>query len=106
MKIGPSDNRPIAEGSARLTSRTDSDVLSKTPGSSNASTSAGGPAEASGVRFSSTAARFGAYGPADVDQDKVARVAQEIAQGRYRVNPQAIADQLIANAQAFMSERG
>lgn len=39
----------------------------------------------------------------DFDAAKVERIAREIREGRYQVNPEAIADQLIANAQELLS---
>ena len=41
-------------------------------------------------------------GNAEFDAEKVQRIAQAIRDGRYEVNAEAIADQLIANAQELL----
>lgn len=54
------------------------------------------------VELSSAATTLitGAKGaPAEFDAAKVSRISQAIADGSFRVNPEAIADKLIANAQ-------
>ncbi len=40
---------------------------------------------------------------ADFDQAKVDRISNAISQGQYKVNPEAIADKLLANAQELLS---
>jgi len=57
------------------------------------------------VEISSTAAslRSGASGAAaEFDANKVAQVSQDIANGTFKVNAEAIADKLIANAQEVL----
>ena len=41
-------------------------------------------------------------GRADFDADKVERIAQAIRDGKFQINAEAIADQLIANAQELL----
>lgn len=41
---------------------------------------------------------------ASFDQKKVDRIAQAIREGRFTVNPEAIADRLIANAQELLGK--
>src|ERR1700754_906247 len=56
------------------------------------------------VALSSTASTLlsgGASG--EFDADKVARIAGQIADGSFKVNPEAIADKLIANAQELLT---
>lgn len=40
---------------------------------------------------------------ADFDQAKVDRISNAISQGQYKVDPEAIADKLLANAQELLS---
>ena len=57
------------------------------------------------VALSSTASTLlsgGASG--EFDADKVARIAGQIADGSFKVNPEAIADKLIANAQELLTK--
>ena len=42
---------------------------------------------------------------ADFDTDKVERIAQAIRDGKFQINAEAIADQLIANAQDLLPQR-
>jgi negative regulator of flagellin synthesis FlgM len=58
------------------------------------------------VEISSTAAglRSSIQGAtAEFDADKVRRISQGIADGTFKVNPEAIADKLIANAQELLA---
>jgi negative regulator of flagellin synthesis FlgM len=78
-------------------------------------TGSAGPAHATGqgqavpesstqVELSSGAQAAGAVGAGgDFDAEKVQRIAQAIREGRFTVNPEAIADKLIANAQELLS---
>ena len=60
------------------------------------------------VELSSTAATLRAgtvqAASADFDVEKVNRVSESIADGTFTVNPEAIADKLIANAQELLSK--
>ncbi len=57
------------------------------------------------VALSSTASTLLSGGTSsEFDADKVARMSQAIAGGTYKVNPGAIADKLIANAQELLSK--
>ena len=64
------------------------------------------PADASAtVALSSTASTLLSTGAAgEFDADKVARIAGQIADGTFKINPEAIADKLIANAQELLSK--
>lgn len=58
------------------------------------------------VELSSAATSLlsGARGaPVEIDAAKVARVSQAIADGSFRIDPEAIADKLIANAQEVLA---
>lgn len=51
------------------------------------------------------AAAAGSAGPGDgIDADKVARMSQAIADGSFKVNADAIADKLIANAREQLAK--
>jgi negative regulator of flagellin synthesis FlgM len=43
--------------------------------------------------------------PASFDGAKVERIAQAIRDGKFRINPEAIAEKLIANAQELLSRK-
>jgi negative regulator of flagellin synthesis FlgM len=70
-------------------------------------TTQGGAEASARVEISSTAATLlsGVGGTnAEFDAEKVARIAQAIADGKFTVNPEAIADKLIANAQELLGK--
>jgi negative regulator of flagellin synthesis FlgM len=80
---------------------------------SNEATGKGGKAAASHpvtlvssakVQISSTAKALMESADSGVDQAKVDRVRQSISNGTYKVNPEAIADKLIANAQDVLGK--
>ena len=55
------------------------------------------------VELSTTAAQLAAGGTEGVfDTQKVQRISDAIRDGKFRVNPEAIADKLIANAQEVL----
>ena len=59
------------------------------------------------VELSSQAALLaGESGRADFDALKVERIGQAIRDGRYRIDAEAIADKLIANAQELLQRPG
>lgn len=69
--------------------------------------SVGGTESSAQVALSSTASslRAGAAGPnADFDLEKVARISAAIENGSFKVNHEAIADKLIANAQELLTK--
>ncbi len=70
-----------------------------------ASTKASGSAtgNSSTVALSSAATSLMGGSSADFDASKVDRISTAISQGQYTVNPEAIADKLIANAQELLS---
>src|SRR5439155_20152771 len=82
------------------------------PAEAPAKASAGAPPAGAGqvdasatVALSSTASTLlsgGASG--EFDADKVARIAGQLADGSFKVNAEAIADKLIANAQELLAK--
>ena len=100
MKIGnPADKPPVAPLATGQT---------PTGATARGAAAVPGAAEASAqVDISHTAASLmsGVGGnSAEFDADKVARIAQQIADGSFKVDHAAIADKLIANAQELLSK--
>jgi len=80
-----------------------------TPASAEAAKPAPAPGAAvdasATVALSSTASTLLSTGSTgEFDADKVARIAGQIADGSFKINPDAIADKLIANAQELLSK--
>lgn len=107
MRIGPQDKAGLPEP---LTPGTRPDNPVK-PEAQAALIRAGGVASAVAAATGTTAVslssaarvvRSEVTGAADVDLEKVRLVQAALAEGTYRVNPEAIADELIASAQAFL----
>ncbi len=101
MKIGNSVESAAASVPTGRTAPADADKSTKP---------VSGPAAASTqVELSSTAATLRAgtvqAASADFDTEKVNRISQSIADGSFTVNPEAIADKLISNAQELLSKR-
>lgn len=105
MKIGNPADKPVTPPVAA----THAAATEAAKGSSNAAASAApaaaAPDPSAKVELSSTASTLlsgGASG--EFDADKVANVGESIANGSFKVNPEAIADKLIANAQELLSK--
>ncbi len=102
MKIGNPGDTSAAAALAQTRAATP-DAAGKA-----ATTTATGEVEAgTQVALSSTAAtlRSGSADAAgDFDAAKVNRISQAIADGSFKINPEAIADKLIANAQELLSK--
>lgn len=101
MKIGsPPDTPPVAPA----TGRTDSGDASRKTAAATPQAAAEPSAQ---VELSSTATSLmsGTQGAsAEFDAEKVARMSQAIADGSFTVNPEAIADKLLANAQELLTK--
>ena len=99
MKIGhPADKLPPTPGVGTPAAAADA----ARPAAAQAAQAA--PADASAkVELSSAAAGLISGGTsAEFDADKVARMADAIAGGTFKINADAIADKLIANAQELL----
>jgi negative regulator of flagellin synthesis FlgM len=89
MKIGPVDIH-----SAAITAATERKASSEPVSATEPSAR---------VELSSQAALHGGEASrADFDSEKVERIAQAIRDGKFQINAEAIADQLIANAQDLL----
>lgn len=95
MKIGSSDHKPIAAPAAERQGEV-----------AKAGASASSPVAASAeVKLSSTATELAANSAdPSFDAEKVDRISRAIADGTFKVNPEAIADKLIANAQEVLGK--
>ena len=93
MKIGSIDNKPTVStlGNERKSTGTAAPAKDGSESSAKVALSAEASALAS------------VAGDGSFDAGKVARVSQSIKDGTYKVNPEAIADKLIANAQELLS---
>ncbi|WP_395699006.1 flagellar biosynthesis anti-sigma factor FlgM [Aquabacterium sp.] len=92
MKIGSIENKAITPAV------TDRKSASPKP--------AGGSAEPSAKVELSAGALLGAGGTDAVfDADKVKRISDAIRDGKFQVNPEAIADKLIANAHELLAPK-
>ena len=90
MKIGPIDLTQTAAAATAAERKAPAEPVSAAEPSAK-------------VQLSSQAALGGSEASrADFDAEKVERVAREIREGRFQINAEAIADQLIANAQELL----
>lgn len=95
MKIGSTDNKPLAPVTGERNAPT---AAAPAPKAEKAAT----PEASAQVTLSSTAQSLG-DGSAEFDAGKVERLSNAIRDGNYKVNPEAIADKLISNAQELLS---
>ena len=102
MKIGNPADKPVAlpvgGTHAAAAEAAKANAQGATPGVAGTDASAK-------VELSSTASTLlsgGASG--EYDANKVAKVGESIAKGSFKVNPEVIADKLIANAQELLSK--
>jgi negative regulator of flagellin synthesis FlgM len=89
MKIGPLDSKPAVTQPAERKTSTSSATKGAEPSAQVALSSA-----ATQITSTATDPTF--------DTKKVARIAQAIRDGQFKVNPEAIADKLIINAQELL----
>ena len=107
MKIGPQDPSAYADTSGATAGRAGNKATADTRAAliraGGVATALGAAGDGATVKISSAATgALAAAAGADVDLEKVRQVQAALAQGTYRANPEAIADQLIASAQALL----
>jgi negative regulator of flagellin synthesis FlgM len=98
MKIGHPADKPVAAGTPA-----DAGTAKAGPAHGAAAPTAAAADPSATVALSSTAATLlsgGASG--EFDAEKVARMSAAIASGDFKINAEAIADKLIANAQELL----
>jgi len=101
MKIGHSADKPLPAPAAG-TPAAPADAAKPAPVHASAAASVDASAT---VALSSTASTLlSAGGSSEFDAQKVARIAAQLADGSFKINPEAIADKLIANAQELLSK--
>jgi len=103
MKIGHPADKPLPAAAAG-TPAAPADAAAKASAGAPPAGAAQVDASAT-VALSSTASTLlsgGASG--EFDAEKVARIAGQLADGSFKVNPEAIADKLIANAQELLAK--
>ncbi len=91
MKIGPLNSKPVSPAPAERKS---------TPAAGQT-----GTAPSTQVELSPAAQTIAGSADGSFDAKKVEGVAQAIRDGQYKVNPEAIADKLIANASDLLGRK-
>lgn len=107
MKIGNLAERlASAAGTASAAGvRGTQDAAGQAKGTQPASPGAAAPGGSATVKLSSAATALLEGSEGGFDAEKVKRVRDAIADGTYKINPEAIADKLIANAQELLGKR-
>ena len=99
MKLGPLSDTRVA-GSSKGVSNAGPNKAASTSGA--ASTPSAAPSAGVPVTVSNQALAMEQSKGPDIDMAKVASVRTAIANGTFKVNPEAIADKLIANAREML----
>jgi negative regulator of flagellin synthesis FlgM len=104
MKIGHPADKPLPVPPTGTTTVA-SETAKAATGAVLAGVEASAPDASATVALSSTASTLLLGGSsAEFDAEKVARISQSIADGSFKVNPEVIADKLIANAQELLGK--
>lgn len=104
MKIG---NTPDMAVVTRAMTSSSAAVAQRSAQGAAASVAKGGNGSLAGVTVSSQVRGMGRADlnpTADIDMDKVNAVRSAIAQGTFKVNPEAIADKMLGNAREFLGK--
>jgi negative regulator of flagellin synthesis FlgM len=107
MKIGNLAERlaPVAGTASAAGVRGPQDAAGHAKGAQQAGPGAAAQGGSTTVQLSSAATALLEGTEGGFDADKVQRVRDAIAGGTYKINPEAIADKLIANAQELLGKR-
>lgn len=101
MKIGQFENKLVTPAVGER--KTGAIAASPTPASTPTGASSGAMEASATVALSSAATQLAAGGSDGVfDAQKVQRISDAIRDGKFQVNPEAIADKLIANAHELL----
>ena len=104
MKIGQPADKLLPASAAGTAAPAAADAAKTAPAAGQGQAAPTVDASAT-VALSSTASTLLSGGTSgEFDADKVARIASAIADGSFKVNPEAIADKLIANAQELLTK--
>lgn len=98
MKIGHPDHQPASTPNVGSSPVGEAGVKAARQGHAPAQPAAAAPSSTT-VALSPAIAEAAAHAvDGSFDAEKVERIASAIAQGRFKINPEAIADKLISNA--------
>jgi negative regulator of flagellin synthesis FlgM len=100
MKIGQPADKPLPAPAAGTPAAADA----AKPAVGRAAGSAAVDASATVALSSAASTLLSTDAAGAFDAEKVARIAGAIADGSFKINPEAIADKLIANAQELLSK--
>lgn len=104
MKIGNPDHQPALTPNVGGSPVGEAGVKAARPGHAAAQPAPATPSSTT-VALSPAIAEVAAQGvDGSFDADKVERIASAIAQGRFEIDPEAIADKLISNAQELLGK--
>ncbi|RZI84918.1 MAG: flagellar biosynthesis anti-sigma factor FlgM [Rubrivivax sp.] len=102
MKIGNPSDKPVGGASG---TKTDGASAGATKPTGKTGSLDGGVSESAKVTLSNTAANLLSGADPAFDVDKVTKVKQAIDDGSYKVDPEAIADKLIANSRELLERQ-
>src|SRR5689334_15059045 len=102
MKIGHPADKPLPAPAVGTPAASADAAAKAAPG--HATGAANVDASATVALSSAASTLLTAGAASEFDADKVARIGAAIADGSFKINPEAIADKLIANAQELLSK--
>jgi negative regulator of flagellin synthesis FlgM len=103
MKIGNPSDKGVGGASGPKTEGTSGTATNKATGKTGSLD--GGVSESAKVTLSNTAANLLSGADPAFDANKVSKVKQSIDDGTYKIDPEAIADKLIANSRELLERQ-